>query len=78
MIGDVCDSAPGCGGCGQVFCEGQVDTDRDGMQDAADNCPALCNSYQLDADTDGTGDVCDPDPGCGADGQPVCEQVCAL
>ena len=30
-IGDVCDTAPGCGGCGQTFCEGQVDTDGDGF-----------------------------------------------
>jgi hypothetical protein len=78
-IGDVCDATPGCGGgCGQTLCEGQTDTDNDGWPDTNDNCPALCNSYQLDADNDGTGDVCDPTPNCGGSGQPVCEAVCVL
>ena len=40
------------------------------------NCPDKCNSEQLDADGDSIGDVCDPDPGCGGGGQPVCEQEC--
>ncbi len=76
-IGDVCDPTPGCGGgCGQGLCEGQTDADGDNFPDSADNCPALCNRFQMDADSDGTGDVCDADPGCGGDGQPVCESVC--
>ena len=74
--GDVCDLTPGCGGCGQSLCEGQVDTDDDGWADALDNCPAICNVQQLDADGDGTGDACDTTPGCGGCGQPVCEEVC--
>ncbi len=78
-IGDVCDTTPGCGGgCGQSLCEGQTDSDHDFYADAVDNCPALCNGYQHDADSDGAGDVCDADPGCGGDDQPVCEAVCAL
>jgi hypothetical protein len=76
-IGDVCDPSPSCGtGCGQPVCEGQVDTDGDGWADAVDNCPNSCNAHQRDADGDGIGDVCDPDPGCGGEGQPVCEQSC--
>ena len=76
-IGDVCDETPGCGGgCGQAVCEGQADTDGDFVRDAIDNCPAMCNAYQLDADTDGIGDVCDTEPGCGGEGQPACETSC--
>jgi hypothetical protein len=76
-IGDVCDPSPGCGtGCGQPVCENQVDTDGDGWADAFDNCPTVCNAHQHDADGDGIGDVCDPDPGCGGNRQPACEQSC--
>ena len=87
--GDVCDTTPGCGGCGQPQCE-QVcpppttstttipDTDSDGILDNVDNCPNICNTQQLDADGDLIGDVCD-DPnndGCGSCGQPLCETPC--
>ncbi len=77
-IGDVCDTAPGCGGCGQTACEvqGQCDSDNDGIADGVDNCPATCNTQQKDADGDGIGDVCDTAPGCGGCGQTVCEAVC--
>ncbi len=76
-VGDVCDPSPGCGtGCGQPVCEGQVDTDGDGWADAFDNCPTVCNMHQRDANGNGIGDVCDPDPGCGGEGQPACEQSC--
>ncbi len=76
-IGDVCDPSPGCGGCGQAACE-FVDRDGDGIADAVDNCPSICNAQQLDADGDGVGDACDPTPGCGGCGQVACEAVCAL
>jgi|GEM_PF-1149855 len=42
-----------------------ADTDGDGVDDAADNCPAAPNADQLDADADGAGDVCDCGPASG-------------
>jgi uncharacterized repeat protein (TIGR01451 family) len=38
-----------------------VDTDGDGISDAADNCPSVANAGQTDLDGDGQGDTCDPD-----------------
>ncbi|MBI4256576.1 PKD domain-containing protein [Candidatus Uhrbacteria bacterium] len=38
-----------------------VDNDRDGIDNANDNCPDESNNAQLDTDADGQGDVCDPD-----------------
>jgi hypothetical protein len=52
--------------------------DNDGIPDDKDNCFAICNLLQLDADNDTIGDVCDPDPGCGGCGQPVCEVSCDI
>lgn len=40
---------------------GKVDTDKDGINDAKDNCPKKKNTDQADFDGDGVGDVCDPD-----------------
>ncbi|MEA3191565.1 MAG: microbial collagenase [Thermoplasmata archaeon] len=40
----------------------ESDSDRDGVQDAADNCPGLPNGDQADADQDGTGDACEGTP----------------
>jgi thrombospondin type 3 repeat protein len=39
-----------------------VDTDRDGIPDASDNCPLLANAAQFDSDADGIGDACDSTP----------------
>ena len=39
-----------------------VDTDRDGVSDAVDNCPLVFNPLQEDSDFDGTGDACDITP----------------
>jgi len=38
------------------------DTDRDGLPDDADDCPASADPHQTDGDGDGFGDACDPDP----------------
>jgi len=65
-IGDICDTTPGCGGCGQTLCEN------------VDSCPDSCNTQQLDADGDGIGDACDTTPGCGGCGQQECETVCTI
>ncbi len=37
------------------------DLDRDGVNDAVDNCRGVFNPDQIDTDNDGQGDVCDPD-----------------
>jgi hypothetical protein len=44
-----------------VASDAEVDSDGDGVNDAADNCPSRANADQLDIDHDGRGDVCDPD-----------------
>jgi hypothetical protein len=37
------------------------DSDGDGVQDDADNCPSIANADQADNESDGIGDVCDDD-----------------
>ena len=56
------------------------DSDKDGVRDGMDNCPAVANAGQSDVDQDGSGDNCDgscvPDcegRSCGPDG---CGGVC--
>ena len=46
--------------------DGWSDGDGDGVQDAADSCPADPNPDQMDSDLDGMGDVCDPPEAAGA------------
>ncbi len=36
-----------------------IDTDGDGIEDSADNCPSVSNPSQADTDGDGVGDACD-------------------
>ncbi|MBU0678513.1 MAG: S8 family serine peptidase [Verrucomicrobia bacterium] len=42
------------------FIRSSVDSDGDGINDGADNCPDTFNPSQNDADGDGIGDDCDP------------------
>lgn len=46
------------------------DSDNDGIEDAADNCPNQANAGQADADGDGLGDACDPLTDSDDDGMP--------
>lgn len=55
-------------GCGGADGDGSVvnppadnDSDRDGVVNAMDNCPATPNPQQTDSDNDGIGDACDND-----------------
>ena len=42
-------------------CQGNRDTDNDGVNDDDDNCKFVANADQLDTDLDGLGDTCDSD-----------------
>lgn len=60
------------------LCEGEPDTDLDGICDAADSCPQDYDPGGADSDRDGVGDVCDPcpeDAANDADGDGVCGDV---
>ena len=50
-----------------------LDSDRDGISDPSDNCPAVANATQADKDGDGVGDACDP-----LDGRPPQQQLADL
>ncbi|MES2155016.1 MAG: PKD domain-containing protein [bacterium] len=39
-----------------------LDSDRDGIEDIADNCPSVPNHEQVDRDRDSLGDACDAQP----------------
>jgi hypothetical protein len=45
------------------------DVDRDGVDDASDNCPSVPNADQSDPDADGRGDACDNCPTASNPGQ---------
>jgi rhodanese-related sulfurtransferase len=44
-----------------------VDTDKDGINDDRDNCPAVSNPDQKDTDQDGVGDACEEKNQCPAE-----------
>ncbi|RYB94776.1 hypothetical protein EUA93_10695 [Nocardioides oleivorans] len=52
------------------------DSDGDGVDERADNCPSAANPDQADWDADGVGNACDPSPGP-PPGTPGCSQGCA-
>jgi hypothetical protein len=53
-----------------AFAKCDVDTDKDGVCDALDNCPKISNPKQEDSDKDGIGDACDTPPKVDADCSP--------
>ncbi|HFD11364.1 MAG TPA: hypothetical protein ENJ32_02675 [Crenotrichaceae bacterium] len=53
--------SPGGGFYWRDFTDVIVDTDRDGIPDATDNCPLTSNPDQRDSNNDGYGNLCDAD-----------------
>ena len=47
--------------CGKVESGSNNDSDNDGIENSADNCPNASNPNQADSDGDGVGDACDSD-----------------
>ena len=66
-VGDVCEEADGSVR-GVRFSGPYYDYDRDGINDAVDNCPTISNSDQLDSNHNGFGDVCEYDYDMDGDG----------
>lgn len=49
---------------------GSIDSDRDGVPNATDNCPSVANPSQFDCNGDGVGDACELDAqDCNANGR---------
>jgi len=55
---------------------GLPDTARDGIPDAADDCPTVANPDQLDSDHDGVGDACETGSDADGDGVPDAADNC--
>ena len=60
--GDACDPCPVDPNTPSCTAVNPNDADRDGIDNAVDNCPGVANPTQLDTDTDGKGDLCDACP----------------
>ena len=54
----------------------QIDTDGDGVDNLADNCPGVANAGQEDNDGDGIGNICDPTPNGDPDPNPTGKDQC--
>lgn len=71
----------GCGGGGGGNSGGgtpppaALDTDRDGLLDSADNCPAIANPGQTDSDGDGIGNACDTQNDTDSDGDGIRDEI---
>ena len=63
----------GGGGANAEEAGASLDSDKDTVADASDNCPDVPNADQADTDADGVGDVCD---GCFQDGDKTAPGVC--
>jgi hypothetical protein len=55
----------------EVYDPTLVDSDKDGVVDAKDNCPNVANANQQDRDHDGIGDVCRPSTTGGENAPPA-------
>lgn len=53
-----------------------TDSDGDGVNDGADNCPTIANPDQQDSDGDGIGDACDTSSDADGDGVPDADDNC--